>query len=163
MHRTVNFYSHRPADMRFSSRKQASWWWDNGLRFLLTFINVQVLVWVVLHTAHGGKDTGRAAFPGHTEAGATSWWSSAASVAEALPQDVWARGLPTFNPVMQEVQELLSDKERGRLRALCGRTLYHSLQNVVVSHGTGQRTFLATGWVLPAPHRMPPCHHTPSL
>lgn len=114
----------------------------------LLVVNLQILAWVLLRS---GRTTSslpvsgeRAALTGHTEFGIGD--STTLDSGEELPIEVWARGSPGKTSDVAAVQALLSDEERRGLRELCGRTLYHGLQNVVVSHQTGQWSFFATGW-----------------
>jgi hypothetical protein len=60
-----------------------------------------------------------------------------------LPIEVWAQSQP--NPDAAAVRALLNQTDLIHLEELCGRTLYHGLENVVVAHDNGQRAFFATG------------------
>lgn len=62
-----------------------------------------------------------------------------------LPIEVYARGINTDASATAGVAALLSDEEKKELRALCGRTLYHSYATGWVTHETGLWTFVATG------------------
>jgi hypothetical protein len=118
----------------------------------LLIVNVMVLAWVVLRGGGSAQPapsaqpataaaagSGRGALTGHAE----PLERNAAD--EALPIEIWARGLPEDSAAVEAVRGLLSDEERQALREMCGRTLYHGLQNVVVSHETGTWSFFATG------------------
>ena len=131
-------------------RRSASPWWSGGVQVVLLVLNLQVLAWVILRSGRGAgsrgmpqPEGGRAALTGHVE--------KAEPLAErgdfeGLPIEVWARApANASSPEVAAVRALLSAEDLGALRALCGRTLYHGLQNVVVSHETGLRSFFATG------------------
>lgn len=60
-----------------------------------------------------------------------------------LPIEIWAQSQP--HPEAADVRASLSNTELTNLKNLCGRTLYHGLQNVVVAHDNGQSSFFATG------------------
>jgi hypothetical protein len=60
-----------------------------------------------------------------------------------LPIEIWAQSQP--HQEVADVRTSLNKTELGNLEELCGRTLYHGLQNVVVAHDNGQRSFFATG------------------
>jgi len=60
-----------------------------------------------------------------------------------LPIEIWAQSQP--HPDSADVRASLNTTELTNLEKLCGRTLYHGLQNVVVAHDNGQRAFFATG------------------
>ena len=62
---------------------------------------------------------------------------------KGLPVEVWARG--DRHPASQAVNATWDPKEMQQLEQLCSRTLYHGLENIVVSHEMGHRTFFATG------------------
>ncbi|KAI7846176.1 hypothetical protein COHA_000346 [Chlorella ohadii] len=62
-----------------------------------------------------------------------------------LPMEVYARGINTDSTVTASVAALMTDQEKKELRALCGRTLYHSYATGWVTHETGLWTFVATG------------------
>ncbi len=57
-----------------------------------------------------------------------------------LPIEIWA-SQPHSN--VADVRAALNSTEIEKLQQLCGRTLYHGLQNVVVAHEN--RAFFATG------------------
>lgn len=59
--------------------------------------------------------------------------------------EVYARGINTDSTVTASVAALMTDQEKKELRALCGRTLYHSYATGWVTHETGLWTFVATG------------------
>ena len=64
---------------------------------------------------------------------------------DRLPVEVWARGGVVAG--VNDIRSELSEEEIKDLEQLCGRTIYHGLENVVVSHNLGYRTFFATGYV----------------
>jgi hypothetical protein len=132
-------------------------WAGAGVQAVLVLVNLQVLVWVALRSnraadaggAAAQPGTQRAALTGHVER-AAGWGADEAFSgvldAEELPIEVWARAQANASSAaVAAVRALLSDGERLELREMCGRTLYHGLQNVVVSHQTGLWTFFATG------------------
>lgn len=59
--------------------------------------------------------------------------------------EVYARGANQQSSATASVAALLTDDEKKELRALCGRTLYHSYATGWVTHETGSWTFVATG------------------
>jgi hypothetical protein len=61
-----------------------------------------------------------------------------------LPIEIWAQSQPHPEEAA-DVRALLNNTELTNLKELCGRALYHGLQNVVVAHDNGQRSFFATG------------------
>ena len=66
------------------------------------------------------------------------------------PPEIWARSGDwkvdhETMEIVQAVRELMSKRELENLQALCGRTMYHGLKNVVVSHNVGTWTFFSTG------------------
>ena len=62
-----------------------------------------------------------------------------------LPMEVYARGVNLESAATASVSALMTDQEKKELRALCGRTLYHSYATGWVTHETGLWTFVATG------------------
>lgn len=77
------------------------------------------------------------------QAAATPWRRTQAP--PHLPVEVYARGVNTDSTATASVAALLTDQEKKELRALCGRTLYHSYATGWVTHETGLWTFVATG------------------
>lgn len=69
--------------------------------------------------------------------------SSDLSLRKDLPVEIWAPG--DLHPASAAVNATLDPKKRQELEQLCSRTLYHGLENIVVSHEMGHRTFFATG------------------
>ena len=66
------------------------------------------------------------------------------------PPEIWARGGDwkvghESMEMVKAVRQLMSESELENLLGLCGRTMYHGLKNVVVSHNVGTWTFFATG------------------
>lgn len=73
-----------------------------------------------------------------------SWAASEQSVRK--PQEVWAAG--TFGGddyAREKLLALFNETERGELRALCGRCLFHSLLNAFVVRDNGHYVFVKTG------------------
>ena len=69
---------------------------------------------------------------------------TALDITSDLPIEIWAQSRPQPSG-SADVRSKLNNTELANLEQLCGRTLYHGLQNVVVSHDNGQRSFFATG------------------
>ena len=65
----------------------------------------------------------------------------------SLPADFWARDyLTEQTPEQLQVRDLLDDQSKEEAKALCGRTLYHSLtRGFVKADPLGEWTFVATG------------------
>lgn len=56
---------------------------------------------------------------------------------------IWSRQPDTVTQDMKMVRKAVGDDEMNQLHSLCGRTLYHGIENVVVSHS--KYTFFSTG------------------
>ena len=63
----------------------------------------------------------------------------------ALPSSPWSRQAQANTKEMKALREKLGTRKMQDLYALCGRTLYHGIKNIVVDHGIGRYTFFSTG------------------
>ena len=72
-------------------------------------------------------------------------FKKASGSSESLSPRVWSTSPESITSDMEQVRKILDDSEIKSLHELCGRTLYHGLENVVVNHDLGHYTFFATG------------------
>lgn len=96
------------------------------------------------HGANGKPQAASQQSAGGLPAQAARQWQQPQAPSH-LPIEVYARGINTDASATAGVAALLSDEEKKELRALCGRTLYHSYATGWVTHETGLWTFVATG------------------
>lgn len=62
-----------------------------------------------------------------------------------FPRMIWSSQPGPLTPEITRVREELGEQQMNQLGDLCGRTLYHGIMNVVVSHGFGRYAFFSTG------------------
>lgn len=77
---------------------------------------------------------------GSTESQDERRWNVRKSLLEGM---IWSRQPKVVTNDMIMLREILGDENVRKLQGLCGRTLYHSIQNVVVSRD--QYAFFSTG------------------
>ena len=126
-----------------------------ALQLIVFIFNVQALIWLFLvpssGTAAGSPHRSFSVLP-HSFSGGNDL-DAAGNTAEnhergpSRPLEIWARSRAVKSPddAHLKIMQYLNVTERDELEALCGRTLYHGLQNVVVSRNIGTWTFFATG------------------
>jgi hypothetical protein len=132
--------------------------WPTVVQFVLLLANLQALGWMFLHytTNNQHDDAPSRTMTGNTEREWTSIDGENAIDGGTFVQrdqplrpwlpEAWARSpAPRTDPLVAAVRNLLSEDEQTELMRMCGRTLYHGLENVVVSHNIGTWSFFATG------------------
>lgn len=160
-------YKRSTALLRRQLAPSSNWW--TVVQVFLLIVNLQVLVWTAIkREGVSGAPTSPASptspvahsriqLTGHEEKAydvqirdegfeSPQISDRVTDPTKSFPLEIWARPKSSMSdPEVVATRQLLKDEEISQLREMCGRTLYHGLENIVVSHQTGLWTFFATG------------------